>query len=140
ARHTQPSHSFVPLLQTSASDAWLKYVCTADVALDARAPVGPVAFRGGASASATLAHYRHHTPDSGIATAIQRDLGTQRMAIVRDHVLSLAPKDALSFETRGELSALVDVDWSDIFTTEIGSLAQLLRTRGPAAIATTLGA
>src|SRR5439155_27292349 len=29
ARQTQPSHSFVPLLQTSASDAWLKYVCTA---------------------------------------------------------------------------------------------------------------
>src|SRR5439155_3925077 len=46
----------------------------------------------------------------------------------------------LSFETRGELSALVDVEWSDIFTAEIGSLAQLLNTRGPAAIATTLGA
>ena len=55
-------------------------------------------------------------------------------------MLNLTAKDALAFETRGELSASVDVEWADIFTSEISGLAQLLKVRGPVAIATTVGA
>src|SRR5262249_4010099 len=59
---------------------------------------------------------------------------------VREHVLALSPKDALAFETHGELMASVDIDWSDIFTSEIAALTRILNARGPVAVETTIGA
>src|SRR5206468_7973292 len=113
------------VVDAEASDAWVRYVCAADVRVDARSPVGPLTFAGRASGGATISDYRHHPPDTGLATAVARDLASPRVAFVRDHVLSLAARDALAFETHGELMASVDVDWSDIFTSETGTLTRL---------------
>src|SRR5436190_7720349 len=128
------------MVEAGPLDAWVEYVCTADVGLDARAPAGAATFAGRTTAAVTLADYRHHSSDTGLATAVERDLSSPRVALVREHVLGLAPKDALVFETRGELTASVDVDWSDIFTSEISMLTRLLDARGPIAMETTIGA
>src|SRR5262245_59588396 len=123
-----------PLLEAGSADAWLKYVCNAEVRADARFPLAPARFAGGVSASATLAEYRHHTADTGIATAVAADLAAPRVAAIREHIVGLPERDALIFGTRGELSAAVEVEWSDVLTSEIGSIARLLDARGPVAV------
>ena len=128
------------VLDSESTDAWIKYVCTADVQLDARAPAGPLTFAGRTSGGATVVDYRHHPADTGLASAVTSDLASPRVVFVRDHVLALSPKDALAFETHGELTASVDIEWSDIFTSEIGALARILNARRPLAVETTIGA
>jgi len=128
------------IVEAGPLDAWVEYVCAADVGADAKVPGGAATFAGRTTATVTLSDYRHHSSDTGLAAAVARDLSSHRVALVREHVLSLGPKDALAFETRGELTASVDVDWSDIFTSEIGLLTRLLDARGPIAIETTSGA
>ncbi len=135
-----PAGSIAPLLEAGPGDAWLKYVCTAEASAEASAGAGPVDVSAAAEGSTTLAHYRHHTAETRLAAAVSSDLSVPRLAVVRDHVVGLEPNDAVSFETRGELSASVEVQWSDVFTSEIGSLARLLPAVGPLAIATTAGA
>ena len=135
-----PAGSLSPLLELEPGDAWLKDICTADVTADAGAGFGPVDVSANAGETLTLAHYRHHPADIGIAAAVAADLAIPRLAVVLEHVLALGPKDALSFETRGQLSASVEVQWSDVFTSEISALARLLPAAGPFAIATTAGA
>ena len=128
------------VVAADSSDAWAEYVCAANVEVDARAPAGPLTFAGRVSAGVTVVDYRHHSANTGLATAVRSDLASQRVAFVREHVLSLAENDALAFETHGELTASVAVEWSDIFTSEIAGLARLLDTRGPIAIETKVGA
>jgi hypothetical protein len=127
------------VVEASPGDAWVKYECDADVAVDARAPVGPATFAGRKSGGVTFADYRRHPPETGLATAVAGDLVNQRVPLVREHVLSMAAKDALAFETRGELTASVAVEWSDIFTSEIAALTRLLDAGGPIAIQTDVG-
>ena len=128
------------VVDSDSTDAWVKYICTADVQLDARAPAGPLTFAGKASGGVSVVDYRHHPADTGLATAVASDLASPRVVFVREHVLALSPKDALEFETHGELTASVDIEWSDIFTSEIGTLTRILNARGPVAVETTIGA
>jgi hypothetical protein len=135
-----PDGAFTPLLRLTSSDAWLKYVCDANVKASVGADVGAVRFTGGAGATVTLVDYRHHTSDSKLLSAATADLLGQRVAVIRDHVAGLTPGDAVAFETRGELTAAVDIEWCDVFTSEIGRLARLLKTAAPIALSFQTGA
>src|SRR5262249_52748778 len=51
-----------------------------------------------------------------------------------DSIRALQPGDALAIRAAGTLRASIEVSWADVFTTEIGSLARLLRVAAPIGI------
>jgi hypothetical protein len=135
-----PAGEFTPPLQFSATHGWLKYTAAADVKADVAATTGMVAFTGGAGRQITMSDYHRHALGDDLLAAAATDLKTLRSAAVLNHVQSLPEGDALMFQTIGELSASLEIEWGDVFTSEIGSLARLLKGAAPIAIKTTVGA
>src|SRR5262245_22154805 len=135
-----PAGAFTPPLQFSATDGWLKYTADADVKADVSAATGMVAFTGGAGTRISMSDYHRHALGDDLLASAVADLKTLRSAAVLNHVQNLPAGDALTFETRGELTASLEIEWGDVFTSEIGSLARLLKSAAPIAIKTTVGA
>src|SRR5476649_2000654 len=115
---------------------WSSDVCSSDLGAD----VAIVAFTGSAGEQIAMADYHRHALGDGLRTAMLGDLGTLRSAVVLNHVQNLPVGDALAFQTRGELTASLDMSWSDVFTSEISGLARLLAAASPIAIKTSVGA
>ena len=135
-----PAGEFTPPLQFSATHGWLKYTANADVKADVAATTGMVAFTGGAGRQIAMSDYHRHALGDDLLAAAATDLKTLRSAAVLNHVQNLPEGDALTFHTVGELTASIEIEWGDVFTSEIGSLARLLKGAGPIAIKTTVGA
>lgn len=135
-----PAGEFTPPLQFDAAHGWLKYTAAADVKADVAATAGMVAFTGGAGQQIAMSDYHRHALGDDLLAAATTDLKTLRSAAVLNHVQNLPEGDALTFQTRGELTASLEIEWSDVFTSEIGSLARLLKSVAPIAIKTTVGA
>ena len=135
-----PAGQFTPPLRFDGTHGWLKYIANADVTADAGADVAIVAFTGSAGEQIAMADYHRHALGDGLRTAMLGDLGTLRSAVVLNHVQNLPVGDALAFQTRGELTASLDMSWSDVFTSEISGVARLLAAASPIAIKTSVGA
>lgn len=116
------------------ASTWLKY----SVAGSARATVsvgaGMVAADGSASQKVTVCDYRRHQAADTVVAAVTADIEKPRVIFSIDDIKALGPGDALAFRVAGALNASVTVSWSDVFTSEIGSLARLLRAPVPIAI------
>jgi len=137
---TTPAGQFAPPLRFGATHGWLKYTADADVKADVAATAGIVAFTGGAGRQIVMSDYHRHALGDDLLTAVGTDLTMLRSAAVLNHLQNLPEGDALTFQTRGELTASLDIEWSDVFTSEISSLARLLKSVAPIAIKTTVGA
>src|SRR5439155_408344 len=96
--------------------------------LDAGSAAGQIQ----AAEQVRLCDYRRHDIDEPVALAIPRDIERPRLIALVDSVRALQPGDALAVRSAGTLQANIEVSWADVFTSEIGSLARLLRA--PASI------
>ena len=135
-----PAGRFAPLLRFDKANGWLKYVATAGVKADVGASGGMVSFVGGAGAQLATADYHRHALADGLRAIVPADLLGLRSAMVLAHVQNLPEGDALAFQTTGRLTVSLDIEWSDVFTSEIGRLARLLPAAAPIAIKTKVGA
>lgn len=135
-----PAGEFRPPLRFDATHGWLKYTADADVKADVAATAGIVAFTGGAGRQVVMSDYHRHALGDDALAAVGTDLKVLRSAAVLNHLQNLPEGDALAFQTRGELTASIEIEWSDVFTSEISSLARLLKSVAPIAIRTTVGA
>lgn len=130
-----------PVLVGSQEVAWLKYLSTGTAKASASGAAGPVAFAGEVGGEVIFGDYRAHPASAKVVDSALADVRAGlRFAVRLGDVQALAPSDALLLRTAGTLSASVTVDWSDIFTTQISSLARLLRSASPIAITTSVGA
>ncbi len=135
-----PEGAFEPLLRFDGTAGWLKYSASADVKAEAGADSSLLKFTGSAGTSVVSADYHRHALGDGILPALVADLSAVRSAIVLDHVRNLPAGDALTFETAGTLDCSLDIAWSDVLTSEIGALTDLLRVAAPIGIHLQTGA
>ena len=135
-----PAGEFAPPLGFDGTHGWLKYVATALARADVNASGGIASLAGRAGQQIETADYHRHALSEGLRHAIPADLGALRSALVLNHVQTLPEGDAVAFQTVGELSASLDIAWSDLFTSEINGLARLLEAAAPIAIHVTAGA
>ncbi len=135
-----PAGAFEPLLRFGTNAGWLKYVAKADVKADVGADNGTIAFVGSAGAQIAMADYHRHALADRLRAIVIADLAQLRSAMSPNHVGALPDGDALVFETDGQLTASIDIEWSDVFTSEISGLARLIKAVAPITIETTLGA
>jgi hypothetical protein len=130
-----------PQLAFDPSRAYLKMRTEAGVKATASVPLGSlVSIDAAAEASAIFADYHAHQPSQQARAAFVMDIEKARFATNLEHVLSLAPAEALAFRFAGKVSADVTVSWSDVFTGQLGSLGKLLGTTAPIAISVNAGA
>jgi hypothetical protein len=130
-----------PQLAFDASRAYLKYRVEAGVKAAADIPVGALlGIDAAAEASVVFADYRAHGRDELTRDTLLEDITAGRFITHLDHVLAMAPGDALAFRFGGSLSVGVTVSWSDIFTGQIGTLSTLLGSPVPLAISVNAGA
>jgi hypothetical protein len=129
-----------PMVVLGGGQAWLKYRVEATVKADVSVTTGPVGFAGGAGAEAIFAHYRAHVASEKVAVSAAADIQHgPRFAVRLADVQALGVGDALLYRTAGTLTASVDLEWSDILTSEISALTRLLRTASPVAIQLSIG-
>jgi len=119
-------------IRFAGGSAWLKYSVQATARATADLDAGSAAGQIQAAEQVRLCDYRRHDIDEPVALAIPRDIERPRLIALVDSVRALQPGDALAVRTAGTLQANIEVSWADVFTSEIGSLARLLRA--PAAI------
>ena len=118
-------------IRFAGGSAWLKYSVQATARAVADLNAGTAAGQLQAAEQVRLCDYRRHDIDESIAVAIRRDIERPRLISVVDSIRALQPRDALAVRTAGTLQANIEVSWADVFTSEIGSLARLLRSPAP---------
>ena len=119
-------------IRFAGGSAWLKYSVQATARATANLDAGSAAGQIQAAEQVRLCDYRRHDIDEPVALAIPRDIERPRLIALVDSVRALQPGDALAVRSAGTLQANIEVSWADVFTSEIGSLARLLRA--PASI------
>ena len=131
-----------PQLPFDADRAYLKIRTEAGVKAAGTVPLASLlSIDAQAEASAIFADYRVHEPSQPARAAFLLDLTKPaRFATRLAHVQALEPGEALAFRFSGRVSADVTVSWSDVFTGQLGSVAELLGTATPIAISMKAGA
>jgi hypothetical protein len=80
----------------------------------------------GDCAPMVLTEYRRHEQTENAARAVIADLFHPRLAVRRDDVHGLRPGEAVAFERSGTLTIALDMPWSDIFASRLGTLAGIV--------------
>jgi hypothetical protein len=121
-------------LRFDSRSAWLKYSIQATARATVDLDAGAAASQVQAAEQVRLSDYRRHSSEETAVVAIPRDIERPRLIALVDSVRALQPGDALVLRTAGTLRANIEVSWGDVFTSEIGSLARLLRSPAPIGI------
>jgi hypothetical protein len=82
--------------------------------------------RSADSAPMVLTEYRRHEHTENAARAVIADLFHPRLAVRRDDVHGLRPGEAVAFERSGTLTMALDMAWSDVFASRLGTLAGIV--------------
>lgn len=129
-----------PQILYTNDKAWLKYRFEADFDVSAQATGSFVGFKIDNSYKAVFTDIHVHSPHDQGTTAITQDVPELRFTADPGALAELKPNEAISYEVRGELSASVTLSWSDIFSSNLAALSQLLKSTKMLAIQVTLGA
>src|SRR5262245_22015712 len=136
-----PSGDLAPQVRFTPEHAWLKYMVGAHAEVTGAADFGWFGFKGGASADMSCADYRRHDKDAIAITAIAADIeATPRFAVSLDDVVALGAGDAVALRVAGELTAQVTLTWSDVFTSQIGTLTRAVKGTVPIGVKVNAGA
>ncbi len=121
-----------------SGSAWLAYRTSAQVGAEGGFKAAKFGFAGQAEGnlSVLLHDYRRHGAEEVVVTSIADDLASARFAVSAADVRSLAPGEALAFEVNGKLGASVSLRWSDLFTSHIAALSELLPGGGELSLKT----
>jgi hypothetical protein len=109
-----------------SSKTWLKYVTSVGIKTESGLEVEQLGFSVSDKRSIDASSYRIHAPTEIVGEAILRDLAKPRTIFSEKHILDLAIGEAVTFNLAGTLEASVKVAWSDIFSTNLKALGELL--------------
>ena len=115
-----------PPLPIDGKHAWLKFSTVAQAKARAGVALPYVIGSGSAAASLTIADYHVHALSENARTAAARDITELRLPFVLDHVLRLAPNEAVALTARAKLATEIEVSWADVFSTGLGALTSML--------------
>jgi len=129
-----------PPLVFGAERAWLKYAVEARVKADLGVELPYVSLEGSGDVRVLLADYHLHTQQDHARQAVERDALALRLPLLTESIGRIRVNEAMTFQARGALSATVTLSWSDIFTTNLRTLTELLSASTLVALETQVGA
>ena len=136
-----PSGDLAPQVRLTPEHAWLKYLVAAHAEVTGAGDFGWFGFKAGASTDVSCADYRRHDKDAIAITAIIADIEAKpRFAVSLRDVAALGPGDAVALRVAGELTAHVTLTWSDVFTSQIGTLTRAVNGTVPIGVKVNAGA
>lgn len=129
-----------PQLTLTEEDAWLKYRLEAGIRGSVQSEFSVLGFKIDGRLNAILSDYRVHRRDETTLEALTHDIVDLRTAASLEDIARLRPKEALSYQVRGQLATSVTLTWADVFSTNLNQLSQLLKTGTLLSIETSVGA
>lgn len=113
-----------PPLSFEPGKAFLKYSALARGKANGDASFPYLKLSGGAEASIVLADYHVHPANHVLMAAVALD--RPRFATRVSDVLNLAVGEALTIQARIALKTSVEMNWSDVFSTNLAALASMV--------------
>jgi hypothetical protein len=114
------------LVEFAPGSAWLKYSASVGIKTDSGLEVERFGFSFGGNAAVSTAIYRKHKPDETVLAATTSDAAPLITIFSPNRIKDLSPGEAVTFSFQGELQASVKVTWSDIFSTNLSAITELL--------------
>ena len=117
-----------PIVLNTATDAYLKYTNIVSAKANEQVTLADIGFNLNlsASGSARSIYYRRHSNTQLVRDAFAADLKKFRTIFKFDDVASLEVNDGLGFVVNGTLSCDLKVSWSNILSTGISAVSNLL--------------
>lgn len=129
---TDPSEVFgkAPdaLIPFSTSNAWLKYAATCNIKVKGGLDIKSVGFEMDLAAGLEAYVYRKHGATELLKEAQASDLQSVKTIFSKAHIKELAIDEAVGLEFAGKLGASISVLWSDVWSSQLSVLADLLDT------------
>ena len=94
----------------------------------------PAADHAEAHVPVVCSDYRRHENSENAARAVIDGLREPRLAHRLEDVRALRPGDAVAFTTSGRLTTALDVRWSDVFASGLGTVAGIVGGASPLAV------
>ncbi|MCY0995509.1 hypothetical protein OWM54_00015 [Myxococcus sp. MISCRS1] len=124
AANAPASEGSRPQLLLGGNTGWMRYQATARI--KSAGSTGSLPFVSGQGKSevfATLSDYRAHPLTRNMREAAKEDLSHPRLLVLSTDLTKLGPGDAVAWQVRGTLEAGLELNWADLFTTNLANLA-----------------
>ncbi|NUO77650.1 MAG: hypothetical protein HOQ32_16765 [Lysobacter sp.] len=129
-----------PQLAFQPGNAWLKYSLSAAATAKATAKIGSAGGSISGDRSLRLLCYKRHDAAVRIGDAILADVNEIASVLSAADIASLSVGDAVALKARGKLTASLSVSWSDIFSSSLHGLADVLGANQTGAFLVNIGA
>lgn len=113
-----------PQLLLGGDMGWMRYQVTARVKSAAGVNLSFLSGGTGGELSVTLSDYRGHPLSRNMREAARMDLAEPRLMQATD-IAKLSTNDAMSWQARGNLQTRLELNWADLFTTNLSRLSFL---------------
>ncbi len=112
-----------PQLLLGGDTGWMRYQLTARLKAAASASLSFLSGNVQGEVSVSLSDYRAHPLTRNMREAARADLKEPRLVARQEDLLKLGTGDAVAWQVRGQLQTGVELNWADLFTANLGSLA-----------------
>jgi len=112
----------------NSSNAWLKYTAAANIKLKSGLDIKGIGFDIDMKAGLESYVYRKHRASEFLDEARTEDILALKTIFLPDNIKELDINEAVGLEFNGTLNTVVTLSWSDIWTTQLSALGQLLDT------------
>ncbi|KRA75907.1 hypothetical protein ASD78_08080 [Lysobacter sp. Root667] len=129
-----------PQLAFQAGSAWLKYSLAASATAKATGKIGTAGGSIAGDRSLRLLCYKRHDAGDRIGDAILSDIDEIASVLSASDIATLEVGEAVALKARGKLTATLSVSWSDIFSTSLHGLADVLGASQTGAFLVNIGA
>lgn len=115
-----------PQLVFQPGNAWLKYSLSAAATAKATAKIGTAGGSIGGDRSLRLLCYKRHDAAVRIGEAVLADVDEIASVLSASEIAGLSVGEAVALKSRGKLTATLSISWSDIFSTSLHGLTDVL--------------
>ncbi|HYF68415.1 MAG TPA: hypothetical protein VD884_09770 [Ohtaekwangia sp.] len=114
------------LIPFNPANAWLKYEGDANIKLSSGGAIRSIGFDVDAKAGLKSYVYRIHSASEQVAKAIADDISPLKTIFSRDDIKGLKNNEAVALQFYGAITTLLEVSWSDVWSTGFSTLTGLL--------------
>ena len=121
--------SLPPQILFGGDGAWLKFRYSAKAKVQPGGTISPgIQFKVDGSKEVIFADYHVHSGSENTRTALLADARALRFAANVNDVFELKDREALLYQTRGELAASITLSWSDVFSSTLAGLSAFVKS------------
>lgn len=114
------------LLPFNSANVWLKYSASCSIKVNGGLDIKSIGFEMDLAAGLEAYVYRKHSATEFLEDARTSDLLSIKTIFAKDQIRNLAIDEAVGLEFAGKLGASVSVSWSDVWSSQLSALSDLL--------------